>query len=191
MVSRQDLVSALDSGSFDKNEKNVILDMIDKHHDMVKILSEAKDKDEKPLFDALEIDHILFNCKDTIENHPDRITTILNNPKEIDIISSFKDKGYGLWRVVGEPLDSTIEKNPEAFGYTIEAIAAGQKRLEELEKDLNLSDRDLIDSLRKKLEKYAGKIDKKLETNIPDIKQPKKINGIEAEILRRSGKPGR
>ena len=117
MVSRQDLVSALDSVSYDKN---VVLEMMDKHPDMVKILSETKDKDGKPLFDALAIDDILFNCKDTIEQRPDRITAVLNNPEEIDSISSWKNKGAGLWRAVYDPLNSTIKRNPEAFGIKVE-----------------------------------------------------------------------
>ena len=117
MISKQDLVSALDSVSYDKK---VVLDMIDKHPDMIKMLSETKDKDGKPLFDALAVNDILFNCKNTIEQHPDRITAVLNNPEEIDIISSWKSKGAGLWRAVGDPLNSTIERNPEAFGIEVE-----------------------------------------------------------------------
>ena len=117
MVLRQDLISALDSVSYDKN---VVLGMIDKHPDMIKMLSETKDKEGKPLFDALDIDDILFNCKDTIEQHPDKITAVLNNPEEINIISSYKSKGAGLWRAVGDPLNSTIERNPEAFGIKAE-----------------------------------------------------------------------
>ena len=99
---------------------NFVFYMMDKHPDMVKILSEIKDKDGKPLFDALDIDDILFNCKDTIEHHPDRIAAVLNNPEEINMISSWKSKGAGLWRAVGDPLNSTIERNPEAFGIKVE-----------------------------------------------------------------------
>lgn len=118
MVSKQNLVSALDNVSYDKN---VVLGMIDKHPDMVKMLSEAKDKDGKPLFDALAIDDILFNCKDTIEQHPNRIAAVLNNPEEIDSISSWKNRGAGLWRAVGDPLSSTIKQNPQAFGIKVES----------------------------------------------------------------------
>lgn len=125
MVSRKDLVSALDNVSYDKN---VVLEMMDKHPDMVKILSETKDKDGKPLFDALDIDDILFNCKDTIEQHPDRITAVLNNPEEIDSISFWRSKGAGLWRAVGDPLDSTIERNPEAFGIKVEPKQGNKKQ---------------------------------------------------------------
>lgn len=176
MVSRQDLVSALDSVSYDKN---VVLGMIDKHPDMVKILSETKDKEGKPLFDALAIDDILFNCKDTIEHHPDRITAVLNNPEEINIISSWKNKGAGLWRAVGDPLNSTIERNPEAFGIKV-------KKQSNTSEEQNITNR--LAAIRKRL---AGKIDEKLGTNLSDIKLPRKIKDIEAKISKHFDKSGR
>ena len=87
---------------------------------MIKMLSETKDKEGKPLFDASEINAVLFNCRDTIEQHPDRIAAVLNNPEEIDMISSWKNRGAGLWRAVSEPLNSTIERNPEAFAKSVD-----------------------------------------------------------------------
>ena len=68
--------------------ENVVLEMADKHPEMVKMLSETKDKDGKPLFDAANIKDILFNCKKTIERQPDLIKAVLSNPQEIDFISS-------------------------------------------------------------------------------------------------------
>ena len=111
-ITKQDLTEALDRATYDKS---VVLDMFDKHPDMVKTLVDAKDKDGKPLFDALDVDDILFNCKDTIEKHPDRITAVLSNPEEVEHICSWNSRGAGLWRAVGDPLQSTIDKNPEAF----------------------------------------------------------------------------
>ena len=190
MLSRQDLVSALDNVSYDKN---VVLEMMDKHPDMVKILSETKDKVGKPLFDALAIDDILFNCKDTIEHHPDRITAVLNNPEEINMISSWKNKGAGLWRAVGDPLNSTIERNPEAFGIKVEpkqenkeSISNSLKEQSKTSEEQNITNR--IATARKRL---AGKIDEKLGTNLSDIKLPKKIKDIEAKISKHFDKSGR
>ena len=171
-------LSALDNVSYDKN---VVLEMIDKHPDMVKMLSETKDKDGKPLFDALAIDDILFNCKGTIEQHPDRITAVLNNPEEIDIISSWKNKGAGLWRAVGDPLNSTVERNPEAFGIKIEP-----KQENITNEEQNTTNR--LAAARKRL---AGKIDNKLGTNLSDIKLPKTIKNIEAKISKHFDKSGR
>ena len=111
-ITKDDLIKALDGVEYDKS---VVLDMIDKHPDMVKTLIDAKDKEGKPLFDALNIDSVLFNCKDIIEKHPDKIIAVLNNPEEIAIISEWSSHGAGLWRAVSEPLNSTVERNPEVF----------------------------------------------------------------------------
>ena len=101
--------------------ENVVLEMADKHPEMVKMLSETKDKDGKPLFDAANIKDILFNCKKTIERQPDLIKAVLSNPQEIDFISSVKNRGAGLVRAVLEPLPSTIKQNPQIFGEQTES----------------------------------------------------------------------
>ena len=136
---------------------------------------------KKPLFNALAIDGILFNCKDTIEHHPDRITAVLNNPEEINMISSWKNKGAGLWRAVADPLNSTIERNPEAFGIKVEP-----KQENITNEEQNITNR--FAAARKRL---AGKIDNKLGTNLSDIKLPKKIKNIEAKISKHFDKSGR
>ncbi|MBQ9035625.1 MAG: hypothetical protein IJ099_06700 [Alphaproteobacteria bacterium] len=112
-ITKDDLIKALDGVKYDKS---VVLDMMDKHPDMVKTLVDAKDKEGKPLFDALAIDDVLFNCKDTIERKPDVITATLDDPKAIDWIADWENRGAALWRLSGDPLSSTIEKNPQAFG---------------------------------------------------------------------------
>jgi len=95
--------------------KDYVSGKIGKHPDLLKILTDTKDKEGKSLFDTSEIDAILLNCRDT--NNSDEIIAILSNPEEIDIISSRENKVGGLWRAVDAPLQSTIDKNPEAFGY--------------------------------------------------------------------------
>lgn len=165
-ITKQDLVSALDKVSYDKS---VVLDMIDKHPDMLKTLIDAKDKEGKPLFDALAIDYVLFNCKDTIEKHPDKIIAVLNNPEEIDSISSWKNKGAGLWRAVGDPLQSTIDKNPKAFGYE-------PKKEQITENNFNTNK---LATLRKKI---AHKIDETLGTNLEEKKLVKPLKKIEKAV---------
>ncbi len=99
-----------------KYDALVIWDMMEKHPDMVKTLIDTKDNKGKPLFNASQVNDVLYNCKDTIENHPGRIMAVLNNPEEIALIASNENKGAALWRSVNDPLSSTIEKNPQAFG---------------------------------------------------------------------------
>ncbi len=160
-VSKQDLVSALDSVSYDKN---VVLEMMDKHPDMVKMLSEAKDKDGKPLFDALAIDDILINCKDTIEQHPDRIVAVLSDPKKIDIISLHEDnRGYPLWDFVQDA-----------------------KKQSNTNEEQNITNR--LVAVREKL---SGKTDEKLGTNRSTVNSPKETKNVGAKILRQLGKSGR
>ena len=132
-ITKEDLFKALNDVKYDKS---VVLDMIDKHPDMIKTLVDAKDNEGKPLFDAQAIDDVLFNCKDTIEKHPDRITAVLNNPEEIASITKYNSRGAGLWRAVGEPLSSTIERNPEAFGM--------KPKNEEIAKENNTNNAKLL-----------------------------------------------
>lgn len=175
-ITKQDLVSALDGVSYDKS---VVLDMIDKHPDMVKTLVNVKDKEGKPLFDALAIDDVLFNCKNTIENHPDRITAVLNNPEEIASISNWKSKGAGLWRAVAGPLSSTVERNPEAFGIKPKSEQVAEANIE------NKSNTNKITNLRKKL---VSKDDKTSDTGVEKNKKTEKMTPM---ALKRSARDGR
>ena len=103
----------------------------DKHPDIVKAMANAKDEKGNAVFSDAEIDDFFFNCGKTIEKHPERITTVLDNPEEIKMILSYKNRAAGLWRSTEDPLDSTVKKNPEAFKNSeIEAeIAALRKKI--------------------------------------------------------------
>ena len=111
-VSKEDLIRALDGAKYDKS---VVLDMIDKHPEMVKTLTEAKDKDGKTLFSAADVNDILFGCKDIIESNPDKITAVLDNPEEVKLVLFSNNKGAGIRSAVKEPLESTVAMHPEAF----------------------------------------------------------------------------
>lgn len=112
-VTREDLIAAL--SIFESKYVPVITNMIDGYPDVVDTLIEAKDNKGEPLFDAENIDSVLLNCKKTIERHPHRITAVLNNPQEIEMICEFKSRGAGLWRAVGDPLNSTLAQNPDFY----------------------------------------------------------------------------
>lgn len=153
-ISEQDLLEALNNVKYDRT---VVEKMIDKHPDMIKILSDAKDNDGKPLFDALDIDDILFNCKDDVEKHPERIVAILNNPKEIEMISFYNSKGAGLWRSLGDPLNSTVDMNPEAFGMKPKTA---EKSVDKHKKTAKEIDNALRKKLGKKEPSKSNVIDK-------------------------------
>ena len=105
-ISKKDLITALDNVECDKF---VVIDMIYEHPEMVKLLTDAKDKEGKPMFDALNVDLILFNCKDTIEKNPNRIKAILQDSEAIDIISSHENRGVVLGFLSRDMLSSTEE----------------------------------------------------------------------------------
>ena len=112
-ISREDLVAAAESLGDDKDE---VLQMVDKHPEIVKLLSEVKDKKGKDLFTASDINYIFLNCGDTIENNPGRLIAVVSNPEEIADISCSRSKAYGVYRAVDDPLQSTIDRDPQAFG---------------------------------------------------------------------------
>ncbi|MCM1010331.1 MAG: hypothetical protein NC390_05600 [Fusobacterium sp.] len=90
--------------------------MREQYPDMVERLGTYKATDGKPLFTSSEIDDILRECSKTIEKNPAQIYAILDNPEEITSIMTWKNRGAGLWRAIGEPFESTIKAHPEAFG---------------------------------------------------------------------------
>jgi hypothetical protein len=57
-----------------------------------------------------------LNCGDTIENNPGRLIAVVSNPEEIADISCSRSKAYGVYRAVDDPLQSTIDRDPQAFG---------------------------------------------------------------------------
>ena len=75
------------------------------------------------MFTKEEINQVLVNCKKTIESNPEKLFAILDNPKEIADIVTFKNKATGLWHAVDNPFPSTIEANPEVFGVKAKSKA--------------------------------------------------------------------
>ncbi len=104
-------------------DHKVVLDMMQKYPDVVDKLTTFKAPDGSQFFSAQDISDILFNCKQTIEANPERMFAILNNPKEIADIAGWKSRGAGVWRAIGDPLQSTIDANPTVFGAKPKATA--------------------------------------------------------------------
>lgn len=94
------------------------------HPEIVEKLATYKGSDGKPLFKPSEIDDIFRNCSKTIKDSPEKMFAILDNPEEIASIMSWKNRGAGLWRAIGEPFQSTIDANPALFGVKPKAIAS-------------------------------------------------------------------
>ena len=91
------LTDALKDVKYDKNE---VLTMIDKYPDVVTKLAEYKTPDGELLFKPAEINGILSNCKNIIENNPQAIYDILDNPQSRVNLSGYEDKGLGLFRML-------------------------------------------------------------------------------------------
>lgn len=116
-ISRQDLLTALQNVNYDKS---VVIDIYDKHPDVVKAVSEAKDNNGKPLLSDIQICDFLLNCKRIIEKKPEQITAALNNPENIDRISKMsqsENRAYVLAVASGwtlrEPVEELLESNSE------------------------------------------------------------------------------
>ncbi len=79
---------------------NKVWDMIDKYPEVVTKLAEYKAPDGEPLFKPAEINGILSNCKSIVENNPQAIYDILDNPQSLTRLSTYEDKGVGLFKMI-------------------------------------------------------------------------------------------
>lgn len=77
-----------------------VWEMIDKYPEVVAKLAEYKTPDGELLFKPAEINGILSNCKNIIENNPQAIYDILDNPQSRVNLSGYEDKGLGLFRML-------------------------------------------------------------------------------------------
>lgn len=112
---KQNLINALDDVP-EECDTSVVKKIIDEHPEVVKQLVNATDKDNKPLFTAAQVDEVLYQCSGFIQNSPNKVLAVLNNPEERGLIAWYNCGGAGLMRCLYEPLDSTVEKNLEVFG---------------------------------------------------------------------------
>ena len=102
------------------------------YSEVFQAIANAKDKDGKAVFSEAEINDFFANCGKTVKKYPDKIMTVLDNPEEIEMITSYKNRGFGLWRSIEDPLPSTVAKNPEAFKNS-----EIQAEIEALKKQIN------------------------------------------------------
>ncbi|MCQ2958525.1 MAG: hypothetical protein MJ180_06480, partial [Candidatus Gastranaerophilales bacterium] len=96
-VTKSDLIAALDKVHYDKAYAK---QLIETHPEMVETLIAATDANGNPLFSALDIDDILYNCQQNISKNPQSIINVLKDPKLVADITSEKNKAVALWILV-------------------------------------------------------------------------------------------
>ena len=103
--------------------KNSIKADIDPDAQLRTRLTEFKGPDGKPFLSKTEVENLIENCQHgfitdgkPIPNYEAKIEAVLNNPEEIASISGWKSRSAGIWRAIQDPLSSTVEANPKAFG---------------------------------------------------------------------------
>ena len=81
-------------------DSKVVANMIEKYPDLIDELASYTTADGKPLFSALEIDDILYNCKGTIQKDPQLLITELNKPGAIEDIATWSNRSKALLKKV-------------------------------------------------------------------------------------------
>ena len=86
-------------------------------------LADIKGPDGQPFLSKSEIDNLLENCQHgfvtdgaPIPDFEARIMAVLSNPEEIANLADWKSRSAGVWRAIQDPLQSTVDLNPAAFG---------------------------------------------------------------------------
>ena len=94
-------------------------------------LADVKGPDGKPFLTKTEIDNLLENCQHgfvtdgkPIPDFEARIMAVLSNPEEVAMLADWKSRSAGVWRAIQDPLQSTVDINPTAFGVKPKATAA-------------------------------------------------------------------
>ena len=87
--------------------------------DIVEYLKGVKDAKGKVLLDSDDIKSILKNRNGLggipIDKYEEKIMAVLDNPEEVEDISQWKSRAAGIWRAAQDPLNSTVEANPDLF----------------------------------------------------------------------------
>ena len=86
-------------------------------------LADVKGPDGKPLLSKSEINTLIEECQHgfvtdgkPIPDFEARIMAVLSNPEKIASLADWKSRSAGIWRAIQDPLQSTIDLNPTAFG---------------------------------------------------------------------------
>ena len=115
--SKEDLFDAMFHDEMTKTSiRYEMRDLVEKHPDMVEVLAEAKDDNNQYLFQAKDINWILFKCHKEIENNPEKLKTVLNDPEKISLISGSPIRHEGFVRALHNFPDVTRSFN-EKIGF--------------------------------------------------------------------------
>lgn len=85
--------------------------MIDKYPNVVEMLSQVKDGDNQYLFQARDINWIMYKCRETIAENPEKLQEVLNDPEKVKAVSGYALKYEGFARVLGSHVYSTEKRN--------------------------------------------------------------------------------
>ncbi len=155
----------LNAASRARYDETIVAEMIQKYPHVVKKLSSYKAPDNTKLFSAKDISDILYNCRNTIQNNPEKIFAILNNPEEIKMIAKYKFRASGLEKAVNKtPEISTASLALNDIEIDNSITAALREKAIKAAKEAGY-DEDVIMDL---IEKYPEVIEKMASPKIPD-----------------------
>lgn len=72
--------------------------MIEAHPDVVETLAQAKDGNDKYLFQARDINWIMYQCRSDIEKNPEKVREVLNDAEKIKVITGHALRFEGFAR---------------------------------------------------------------------------------------------
>ena len=109
-------------------------------------LADVKGPDGKPFLTKSEIDNLLENCQygfvtdgKPIPDFEARIMAVLSNPEEIASLAGWESRSVGVLRAIQEPLQSTVDINPAAFGAKPKVTTAVSSKASAIE--MSVADR--------------------------------------------------
>ena len=112
MTTRNDLISALNEVSYDKRS---VIEIIKNCPEVVDVLISAKDNKGEDLFKAIEVDDILYNCRNLKSFNKEAMSEILSNPDNVEQISQQNNRAYAFGRMLGYAY-SAIRRENNSYG---------------------------------------------------------------------------
>ena len=91
--------------------------MVDEHPEVIEMLRAPKDAEGEDLLTPNDIIGIIINCKNDLINHQDKVQAAFSDPKQIEMLQKTPQgkRCVEFYRAMVDPLQSTVEINPEAF----------------------------------------------------------------------------
>ena len=91
---RSEILHAAKNASYDAT---VVERLLNSHPEIAEQLAQIKGSDGNALFSAPDISDIFYNCSKTVENNPDAILEIFDDPSNISKIELFKNKSAVIY----------------------------------------------------------------------------------------------